>query len=281
MHGVLQQYACKYSMQNHACRPHALPPTRTHTHTHKHTHTHTHTRTHTQTHTHARTHAHTQHTHPPRHHEDMSERILDHLVDANALDLGATFGERRELGLVKDLMRGTLAGGEGAQGGGEVGGRGGGLHAGGGSWGGAARCAMRILKVACLTPALPSPPRTPPMQKQTTTRRPPPAPGACLAARQAWRAGATTGRRRCCPQTLRSAGCLTCWRTRQMGVSGLRHVAFLGGGIGQAAPAWGACSSSPQTTKAHKVTPPCPPPHCNLNLNRHQSTATSAFRMGW
>jgi hypothetical protein len=44
----------------------------------------------------------------------MSERILDHLVDANSLDLGPLFGERRELGLVKDLMRGSLAAGAGA-----------------------------------------------------------------------------------------------------------------------------------------------------------------------
>ncbi|KIY99810.1 SAM domain and HD domain-containing protein 1 [Monoraphidium neglectum] len=43
------------------------------------------------------------------HHEDMSERILDHCVDANSLDLGPGFSGRKELGLVKDLMRGSLA----------------------------------------------------------------------------------------------------------------------------------------------------------------------------
>jgi hypothetical protein len=39
----------------------------------------------------------------------MSERILDHCVDANSLDLGPGFSGRKELGLVKDLMRGSLA----------------------------------------------------------------------------------------------------------------------------------------------------------------------------
>jgi hypothetical protein len=44
-----------------------------------------------------------------RHHEDMSERILDRLVDANHLDLGPRFGDRKDgLALVKDLMRGSL-----------------------------------------------------------------------------------------------------------------------------------------------------------------------------
>ncbi|KAI8471968.1 MAG: hypothetical protein J3K34DRAFT_220944 [Monoraphidium minutum] len=47
------------------------------------------------------------------HHEDMSERILDHLVDANHLDLGPALGSRKDLALVKDLMRGSLAGDDG------------------------------------------------------------------------------------------------------------------------------------------------------------------------
>lgn len=47
----------------------------------------------------------------------MSERILDHLVDANHLELGEHFGDAKELGLVKDLMRGAMAGdgGRGAE----------------------------------------------------------------------------------------------------------------------------------------------------------------------
>lgn len=44
----------------------------------------------------------------------MSERVLDHLIDSNSLDLGPAFGERKGLGLVKDLMRGSLAGGHGS-----------------------------------------------------------------------------------------------------------------------------------------------------------------------
>jgi hypothetical protein len=39
----------------------------------------------------------------------MSERILDHLVDANGLELGPLFADRASLGLVKDLMRGSMA----------------------------------------------------------------------------------------------------------------------------------------------------------------------------
>ena len=67
-------------------------------------------------------------------HEDMSERVLDRLVDANHVDLCASLdlggGERRGgLGLVKDLMRGCLdgGGGDGSDGG----------HGGGGGGGGA------------------------------------------------------------------------------------------------------------------------------------------------
>lgn len=44
----------------------------------------------------------------------MSERVLDYLIDHNNLELGS-FSDRKELGLVKDLMRGSMQSGEGEQ----------------------------------------------------------------------------------------------------------------------------------------------------------------------
>ncbi|GBF99353.1 hypothetical protein Rsub_12157, partial [Raphidocelis subcapitata] len=57
------------------------------------------------------------------HHEDMSERILDHAVDANSLDLGARAGELEEE-LVDVELPGAGAGGKGGGGGGGGGGDG-------------------------------------------------------------------------------------------------------------------------------------------------------------